>query len=71
MPIYINGEVAHIPLVQLVAVGKKIIERENIPPSERFDLDLWAASIAASHYDEAHSVWLEVNEDEHMREIRS
>jgi hypothetical protein len=71
MPIFINGQLSNIPLAQLVAEGKEIIERENIPPSNRFDLDLWAASIAVSHYDEAHRVWLVANEDEHMRAIRS
>ena len=70
MPIFINGEVANIPLAQLVAEGKEIIERENIPPSTRFDLDPWAGSVAVSRYDEAHRVWLEANEDEHVRAIR-
>ena len=42
MPIFINGQLSNIPLAQLVAQGKEIIERENIPPSSRFDLDLWA-----------------------------
>jgi hypothetical protein len=69
MPIYINGEVAHISLAQLVAEGKEIIERENIPPS-KFDPDLWAASVAVSRYDKAHKEWLEANEEEHMRAIR-
>ena len=45
MPIYINGEVAHISLAQLVAEGKEIIEREKIPPT-KIDPDLWAASVA-------------------------
>jgi hypothetical protein len=69
MPIYISGEIANISLAQLVAEGKVIIERENIPPS-KFDLDLWAASVAVSRYDQAHREWLEANEDEHMRAIR-
>ena len=56
MPLYINGEVATISLAQLVTEGKKIIERENIPPSKYFDQDIWAASVAASRYDEAHRV---------------
>jgi len=71
MPIFINGQLSNIPLAQLVAEGKEIIERENIPPSSRFDLDLWAASVAVSPYDEAHRVWSVANEDEHMRAIRS
>jgi hypothetical protein len=71
MPIFINGQLSNIPLAQLVAEGKKIIERENLPASERFDMDLWAASITVSRYDEAHRVWLEANEDEHMQAIRS
>jgi hypothetical protein len=70
MPIYINGEVANISLAQLVAEGKEIIERENIPPSKYFDPDLWAASVTVSIYDKTHRVWLEANEDEHMRAIR-
>ena len=69
MPLYINGELANIPLAQLIAEGKEIIERENIPPS-KFAPDLWAASVAVSRYDQAHREWLEVNEDEHMRAIR-
>jgi hypothetical protein len=56
---------------QLVAEGKEIIERENIPPPKWFDPDLWAASVAVSTYDEAHMAWLEANEDKHMRAIRS
>ena len=43
MPLYINWEVATISLAQLVAEGKEIIERENIPPS-KFAPDVWAAS---------------------------
>jgi hypothetical protein len=69
MPLYINGEVANISLAQLVAKGKEIIERENLPPP-KFDPDLWAATVAVSRYDEAHRVWLEANEDEQMRAIR-
>jgi len=69
MPLYINWEVATISLAQLVAEGKEIIERENIPPS-KFDPDLWAASVAVSRYDQAHREWLKANEDEHMRAIR-
>jgi len=69
MSLYINGEVGSISLAQLVAEGKEIIERENIPPS-KFDLDLWAASVAVSRYDQAHREWLEANEDERMRAIR-
>ena len=69
MPLYINGELANLPLAQLVAEGKEIIERENIPPS-KFDPDLWAASVAVSRYDQTHREWLEANEDEHMRAIR-
>jgi hypothetical protein len=69
MPLYINGEVANISLAQLVAKGKEIIERENLP-SSKFDPDLWAATVAVSRYDEAHRVWLEANEDEQMRAIR-
>jgi len=69
MPLYINGEVATISLAQLVAEGKEIVERENIPPS-KFAPDVWAASVAVSRYDQAHREWLEANEDEHMRAIR-
>jgi hypothetical protein len=69
MPLYIKGEVATISLAQLVAEGKEIIERENLPPS-KFDPDLWAATVAVSRYDEAHRVWLEANEDEQMQAIR-
>lgn len=69
MPLYINGELANIPLAQLVAEGKEIIEHENLPPS-KFDPDLWAATVAVSRYDEAHRVWLEANEDKQMRAIR-
>jgi hypothetical protein len=71
MPLYINGEIANISLAQLVAEGKELIERENIPPSKYFDLDLWAASIAVSRYDEAHRRGLEANEDEQMRALRN
>jgi len=52
MPIFINGEEAHILLAQLVAEGREIMERENIPPSEYFDPGLSAASVAVSRYDE-------------------
>lgn len=69
MPIYINGEIASISLAQLVAEGKEIIERENIPPT-KFAPDLWAASVAVSRYDLAHREWLKANEDQHMRAIR-
>jgi hypothetical protein len=71
MPLYINGEVTTISLAQLVAEGKEIIERENIPPSKYFASDLRAASVAVSRYDEAYRAWLEANEDEHMRAIRN
>ena len=71
MPLYISGEVATISLAQLVAEGKEIIERENLPPSKYFDPDLWAASVAVARYDEACRQWLEANEDEHMRKIRN
>jgi hypothetical protein len=47
------------------------MRRENIPPSKYFDPDLSAASVAVSRYDEAHRVWIEANEDEHMRAIRN
>jgi hypothetical protein len=70
MPIFINGQLSNIPLAQLVAHGKEIIERENIPPT-KFDPDLWAASIAVSRYDEAHRRWLEANEDDQMRALRN
>jgi hypothetical protein len=59
MPIFINGEVANIPLAQLITEGKEIIERENIPLSKSFDQELWAASVAVSRYDEAHREWVE------------
>jgi hypothetical protein len=67
---YINGEIANISLAQLVAEGKEIIARDKIPQSSTFDPDLWAASVAASRYDQAHREWLEANEDEHMRQTR-
>jgi hypothetical protein len=71
MPLYINGEVAHVPLTQLIAEGKEIIEREQIPPSKYFDPNLGAASVAVSRYDEAHREWLEANEDEQIRALRN
>jgi hypothetical protein len=72
MPIYINGEVANIPLVQLIAEGKEIAEREGLQPkTQGVSLDLWAASIAVSRYDEAHRRWFEAHEDEQMRTLRS
>jgi hypothetical protein len=70
MPLYINGEVANISPAQLVAEGKEIIERDNIPPSKYFDPDLWAAAVAVGRYDRAHREWIEANEGEHMRAIR-
>jgi hypothetical protein len=71
MPIFINGELAKLSLAQLIAEGKEILERENIPLSKFFDPDLSAASVAVSRHDEAHRAWLEANEDEHMRAIRN
>lgn len=71
MPIFINGKEARIPLAQLITEGREIVERENIPPSQYFSADLWAAAIAVARYDEEHRRWLEENEDEHMRAIRS
>jgi hypothetical protein len=70
MPIFINGELAKLSLAKLTAEGKEVVEREGIPPSKFFDLDLWAASVAVSRHDEAHRAWLEANEDEHRRVIR-
>jgi hypothetical protein len=72
MPIYINGEVAHIPLAQLIAEGREIANREGLQPkTQGVNLDLWIASIAVSRYDEAHRRWLEANEDEQMRALRN
>jgi hypothetical protein len=72
MPIYINGEVAHIPLAQLIAEGKEIAEREGLQPkTQGVNLDLWAGSIAVTRYDEAHRRWLEANEDDQMRALRN
>ena len=72
MSIYINGELAHIPLAQLIAEGKEIAEREGLQPkTQGVNLDLWAASIAVSHYDEAHRLWIEANEDDQMRALRN
>jgi len=34
MPIFINGELAKLSLTQLIAEGKEIVERENLPPSK-------------------------------------
>jgi hypothetical protein len=70
MPIFINGEVTRIPLAQLVAEGKEIIERENLPPANFAGPDLWAAAVAVGRYDQAHREWIEANEDEPMRAIR-
>jgi hypothetical protein len=51
MLIYINGEVAHIPLAQLIAEGKEIVKREGLrPKTQGVNLDLWAASIAVTRY---------------------
>jgi len=70
MPIYINGEVVHIPLAQLIAEGKEIADREGLQPkTQGVNLNLWAASIAVSRYNEAHRQWLEANKDEQMRAI--
>src|SRR5262245_28281808 len=71
MPIFIDGEEAFIPHARLIAEGREIMRRENIPPSKYFDPDLSAASVAVSRYDEAHRVWIEASEDEHMRAIRN
>jgi hypothetical protein len=71
MPLCINGEVANISLAQLVAEGKEISERENIPPSKLFDPDLSAASVAVSRYDDVYRAWLEANEDAHLQAIRN
>jgi hypothetical protein len=71
MPIFINGEVTKISLAQLIAEGKEIVERENIPTSKNFNSDLSAAAVAVSRYDGTHQAWLEANEDEHMRAIRN
>jgi hypothetical protein len=72
MPIYINGEVVHFQLAQLIAEGKEIAAREGLRPHiQGVNLDLWAASIAVSRYDDAHRQWVEANEDERMRAIRN
>jgi hypothetical protein len=70
MPIFINGQEARVPLAQLIAEGREIMARENLPPSKYFDPDLSAASVAVSRYDEARRAWLEANEDEYMQAIR-
>jgi len=41
------------------------------PKIAGIDPNLWAASIAVSHYDEAHRRWIEANEDERMRALRN
>jgi hypothetical protein len=72
MPLYINGEAAHIPLAQLIAEGKEIAEREGLQPkTQGVNLDLWAASIAVSRYDEEHRRWFGANEDEQMRALEN
>lgn len=65
MAIYINGEETKIPLDQLIAEGKEIIERESLPPpkTKGFEPDLWAASVAVTRYDEAHRQWVEAEKN--------
>jgi hypothetical protein len=72
MPIYINGEVVHIPPAQLIAEGKEIAAREGLrPKTQGVNLSLWAASIAVWRYSEAHRQWLEANKDEQTRAIEN
>jgi hypothetical protein len=61
MAIFINGEEVKIPLDQLIAEGKEIIERENILPSNLFSPEMHAASVAVARYDDAHRRWAEAN----------
>lgn len=63
MAIFINGEEVKIPLDQLIAEGKEIIKRENIPPAKLFNEEMHAASVAVARYDEAHRRWVEANKD--------
>jgi hypothetical protein len=59
MAIFINGDEVKIPLNQLIAEGREIIEREGLQPSKTFDESAWAASVAVARYDEAHRRWVE------------
>jgi hypothetical protein len=68
--IFINGEAVTIPLAQLNAEGQSVIEGEQIRPSKNYATVIWAAAVALSRYDQAHSEWLEVNEGEHRRAIK-
>src|SRR5262245_11365320 len=45
--VFVNGERIRVPLDQLTAQGRAIIECENLPPPKTngFDPDLWAASV--------------------------
>jgi hypothetical protein len=71
MAIFVNGEQVKIPLEQLIAEGKEIIEREGMEyPDQKNTLvrfpvnrDMWAATIAVSRYDEAHRRWVEASKD--------
>jgi len=63
MAIFINGEEVKIPLDQLIAEGREIIKRENIPPSILFNEEMHAASIAVTRYAEAHRRWVEENKN--------
>jgi len=56
--VFIDGERVRIPLDQLIAEGKEIIEREGLKPkTPGLDPDLRAASVALSRFDEAHREW--------------
>jgi hypothetical protein len=49
----------------------EIAEREGLQPQmQGGNLDVWAAAIAVSRYDEAHRRWSEENADEKMRTLR-
>jgi hypothetical protein len=43
-----------VPLSQLIAEGKAIVEREDLRPKTKgFDPDMWAAAVALERYDRA------------------
>lgn len=49
---FVGGEEVRIPLDQLIAEGKAIIKRENVPPSPIFNEEMQAAFVALSRYSE-------------------
>jgi len=58
VPVFVNGERVRVPLDQLIAEGREIIERENLPPSS-LDPDMWAATVALGRRDQTHREWAE------------